>query len=100
MRDEQGDDHGKSGGNVRSDHRAPTEGDEASGKKVQGRGGEGRPDDLLKPEVTNFPNANDTKVNAALEKVTESAREREGETKKSPPLSPPPTAEASSEVVD
>jgi len=32
------------------------------------RGGEGKPDDLSKPEVTNLPSAHDAKGDAALEK--------------------------------
>ena len=38
-------------------------------------GGEVKPDYLLKPEVTNLPNARDAKVNTALEKEMEKEKE-------------------------
>ena len=71
---------------------APPEGDEAQAERRL-KGGEVKPDDLLKVEVTKLPNAHDAKVNLRWRR-----RWRKRGRKRLGPSSPPPTTEASSAV--
>ena len=73
------------------EQRPPPRPKETKLKRKEGcRGGEGKPDDLLKPEVTNLPNARarDAKVNTALEQEMEKCENKEKEKTKMSLVSP------------